>query len=55
MIAPEQIEKVVSDTKHDTLEELLVDIGLGNAMSIVIAQRLKGDQEQIEQIGRAHV
>ncbi len=30
MIAPEQIEKVVSDTKHDTLEELLVDIGLGS-------------------------
>ncbi|WOT04925.1 bifunctional GTP diphosphokinase/guanosine-3',5'-bis pyrophosphate 3'-pyrophosphohydrolase [Shewanella youngdeokensis] len=40
----EQIEKVVNDTKHNTLDELLADIGLGNAMSIVIAQRLRGDQ-----------
>ncbi|WP_394202360.1 bifunctional GTP diphosphokinase/guanosine-3',5'-bis pyrophosphate 3'-pyrophosphohydrolase [Shewanella waksmanii] len=43
-IDPKQIEKVVSDTKHNTLDELLADIGLGNAMSIVIAQRLRGDQ-----------
>jgi GTP pyrophosphokinase len=47
MIAPEIIDKVVSETKHNTLEELLIDIGLGNAMSIVIAQRLKDDQAQI--------
>lgn len=42
-IAPEQIEKVVRDTKHANLNALLADIGLGNAMSIVIAQRLIGD------------
>ena len=47
MIAPELVNKVVSETKHNTLEELLIDIGLGNAMSIVIAQRLKDDQAQI--------
>ncbi len=47
MIAPEIVDKVVSETKHNTLEELLIDIGLGNAMSIVIAQRLKDDQAQI--------
>lgn len=44
-IDPKQIEKVVADTKHDTLDDLLADIGLGNAMSIVVAQRLRGDQE----------
>lgn len=42
-IPPEQIEKVVRDTKHANLNALLADIGLGNAMSIVIAQRLIGD------------
>ncbi|MCF1428684.1 MAG: bifunctional GTP diphosphokinase/guanosine-3',5'-bis pyrophosphate 3'-pyrophosphohydrolase [Shewanella sp.] len=44
-IAPEQISKVVTETKHNTLEELLSDIGLGNAMSVVIAQRLLGKSE----------
>ncbi|GIU20108.1 bifunctional GTP diphosphokinase/guanosine-3',5'-bis pyrophosphate 3'-pyrophosphohydrolase [Shewanella colwelliana] len=43
-IAPEQVDKVVNDTKHKSLDALLADIGLGNAMSIVIAQRLKGDR-----------
>jgi len=43
-ISSEQIDSVVNDTKHNTLDELLADIGLGNAMSIVIAQRLLGDQ-----------
>ena len=35
---------MVSETKHATLDALLADIGLGNAMSIVIAQRLRGDR-----------
>lgn len=43
-ITQEQIDKVVQDTKHKSLDHLLADIGLGNAMSIVIAQRLKGDR-----------
>ncbi len=43
-IPAEQIDKVVKETKHKDLNALLADIGLGNAMSIVIAQRLKGDQ-----------
>ena len=42
-ISPEQIDKVIRDTKHTSLDSLLADIGLGNAMSIVIAQRLLGD------------
>ncbi|MGS0679952.1 bifunctional GTP diphosphokinase/guanosine-3',5'-bis pyrophosphate 3'-pyrophosphohydrolase [Shewanella sp. 125m-7] len=48
-LSAEQIEKVVKDTKHDTLDALLADIGLGNAMSIVIAQRLRGDQVDSEE------
>ncbi|WP_299008237.1 bifunctional GTP diphosphokinase/guanosine-3',5'-bis pyrophosphate 3'-pyrophosphohydrolase [uncultured Shewanella sp.] len=41
-IPQEQIDHVLTDTKHESLEDLLADIGLGNAMSIVIAQRLIG-------------
>lgn len=41
-IPQEQIDQVLTDTKHSSLDELLADIGLGNAMSIVIAQRLIG-------------
>ena len=43
-IAQAQIDQALVDTKHDSLDSLLSDIGLGNAMSIVIAQRLLGDQ-----------
>ncbi|ABV89189.1 bifunctional GTP diphosphokinase/guanosine-3',5'-bis pyrophosphate 3'-pyrophosphohydrolase [Shewanella pealeana] len=48
-LSQEQIDKVVRDTKHDSLNSLLADIGLGNAMSIVIAQRLLGDQLHTEE------
>ncbi|BDM66109.1 bifunctional GTP diphosphokinase/guanosine-3',5'-bis(diphosphate) 3'-diphosphatase [Shewanella sp. NFH-SH190041] len=44
-IAPDQVEKVVTETRHGNLDELLADIGLGNAMSLVIAQRLLGKSE----------
>ncbi|MCK8046571.1 bifunctional GTP diphosphokinase/guanosine-3',5'-bis pyrophosphate 3'-pyrophosphohydrolase [Shewanella sp. 1CM18E] len=53
-LSPEQIEKVVKDTKHETLDALLADIGLGNAMSIVIAQRLRGDQVDTEEHKETH-
>ena len=53
-LSAEQIEKVVKDTKHDTLDALLADIGLGNAMSIVIAQRLRGDQVEAEEHKETH-
>ncbi|MBT1446387.1 bifunctional GTP diphosphokinase/guanosine-3',5'-bis pyrophosphate 3'-pyrophosphohydrolase [Shewanella sp. JM162201] len=42
-ISKEQLDKVIVETKHKDLNHLLTDIGLGNAMSIVIAQRLLGD------------
>ncbi|QFU24808.1 bifunctional GTP diphosphokinase/guanosine-3',5'-bis pyrophosphate 3'-pyrophosphohydrolase [Shewanella eurypsychrophilus] len=54
-IAQEQIDKVVNDTKHDTLEELLADIGLGNAMSIVVAQRLLGDKVETLEHNDSHM
>ncbi|MCA1897421.1 bifunctional GTP diphosphokinase/guanosine-3',5'-bis pyrophosphate 3'-pyrophosphohydrolase, partial [Shewanella putrefaciens] len=54
-IPPEQIEKVVRDTKHANLNALLADIGLGNAMSIVIAQRLIGDNLENQESRDAHL
>ncbi|MCL1062591.1 bifunctional GTP diphosphokinase/guanosine-3',5'-bis pyrophosphate 3'-pyrophosphohydrolase [Shewanella benthica] len=54
-IDPQQIDKVVNDTKHNTLDELLADIGLGNAMSIVIAQRLVGDKVVPQEHNDSHM
>lgn len=39
----EHIKQVLNDTKYVHIEELLIDIGLGNIMSVVIAQRFLGD------------
>lgn len=39
-IAPEKIEQVVNETGNESFDELLVNIGLGNALSIGIARRL---------------
>lgn len=38
----ENLNKVLKDTKCENLEALLIEIGLGNMMSIVIARRLQG-------------
>lgn len=46
-ISPDNIKKVLLDTKHETLDGLLADIGLGNAMSVVIARRLLGNVEEL--------
>ncbi|QYJ78578.1 bifunctional GTP diphosphokinase/guanosine-3',5'-bis pyrophosphate 3'-pyrophosphohydrolase [Shewanella acanthi] len=54
-IAQEQIDKVVRDTKHTTFNSLLTDIGLGNAMSIVIAQRLIGDNIENQESRDSHL
>ncbi|QSX30327.1 bifunctional GTP diphosphokinase/guanosine-3',5'-bis pyrophosphate 3'-pyrophosphohydrolase [Shewanella cyperi] len=51
----EQIDKVIRDTKHTSLDSLLADIGLGNAMSIVIAQRLLGDNIDSSAGGETHL
>lgn len=42
-IPQERISQVLSDTKHETLQGLLADIGLGNAMSVMVARRMLGD------------
>ncbi len=42
-IAKEKLNEVVKDTGNKTIEELLINIGLGNALSIGIAKRLKDE------------
>ena len=42
-IAQEKLTQVVKDTGNNTVEELLINIGLGNALSIGIAKRLKDE------------
>ncbi|WP_371375011.1 bifunctional GTP diphosphokinase/guanosine-3',5'-bis pyrophosphate 3'-pyrophosphohydrolase [Thalassotalea aquiviva] len=42
-IGPEKVAEVVSDTGYHSLDELLINIGLGNALSIGIARRLTGE------------
>ncbi len=39
-IAPEKIKQVVDETGNKTFDDLLINIGLGNALSIGIARRL---------------
>ncbi|MCW8109907.1 bifunctional GTP diphosphokinase/guanosine-3',5'-bis pyrophosphate 3'-pyrophosphohydrolase [Alteromonas ponticola] len=46
-IAPEDIDRVVAETKHRTFDDLLVDIGLGNELSAIVARRLIGDSAEI--------
>ncbi len=46
-IDPDNMAKVLKDTKHDNVDALLADIGLGNAMSIVIARRLLGNADEL--------
>ncbi|WP_218354431.1 bifunctional GTP diphosphokinase/guanosine-3',5'-bis pyrophosphate 3'-pyrophosphohydrolase [Alteromonas lipotrueiana] len=48
-IAPENIERVVQETKHRTFDDLLVDIGLGNELSAIVARRLLGQSEDLPQ------
>jgi GTP pyrophosphokinase/guanosine-3',5'-bis(diphosphate) 3'-pyrophosphohydrolase len=42
-IVEEKLMQVVKDTGNKTIEELLINIGLGNALSIGIAKRLKDE------------
>ena len=42
-IAEEKLTQVVKDTGNTNIEELLINIGLGNALSIGIAKRLKDE------------
>lgn len=46
-ISVERVEQVLKDTKHDSINNLLAEIGLGNAMSVVMARRLLGDTDEV--------
>jgi len=46
-IPQENIDKVLADLRQPDLDSLLADIGLGNAMSIVIARRLLGSANEL--------
>ncbi len=52
-IPAENLAKVLEDTRHDSLDGLLTDIGLGNAMSVVIARRLQGKADELN-LGEGH-
>ncbi|HCB10035.1 MAG TPA: guanosine-3',5'-bis(diphosphate) 3'-diphosphatase, partial [Alteromonas sp.] len=39
-ISQESVDRVVAETKHESFEDLLVDIGLGNELSAIVARRL---------------
>ena len=38
---------MVAETKHQTFEDLLTDIGLGNELSAIVARRLLGESAEI--------
>lgn len=45
-IAPERIEQVLQNSKQKTLDELCIDIGLGNQLPIAVARRLLGEFDE---------
>jgi guanosine-3',5'-bis(diphosphate) 3'-pyrophosphohydrolase len=46
-IPPQEIERVVQETKHDDFAALLADIGLGNELSAIVARRLLGESADL--------
>lgn len=46
-IAQEEIDRVVQETKYQSFEELLSNIGMGNEISAMIARRLVGENTEI--------
>ncbi|GIC77377.1 bifunctional GTP diphosphokinase/guanosine-3',5'-bis pyrophosphate 3'-pyrophosphohydrolase [Moritella sp. F3] len=46
-IAPENLVQVLADTKCETLDDLLIEVGLGNIMSILVARRLQGRVDEL--------
>ena len=51
-ISQEDIDRVVAETKHESFEELLTDIGLGNELSAIVARRLLGESDEIPEKSR---
>lgn len=50
-IEQDNIDKVLHDLKLESEEDLLADIGAGELMSVVIAKRLLGDADSLEEQG----
>ncbi|GAB5381428.1 MAG: bifunctional GTP diphosphokinase/guanosine-3',5'-bis pyrophosphate 3'-pyrophosphohydrolase [Aliiglaciecola sp.] len=46
-ISQQDKDRVVAETKHNTFDELLSDIGLGNELSAIVARRLLGESEEL--------
>ncbi|ELR64021.1 GTP pyrophosphokinase, (p)ppGpp synthetase II [Photobacterium marinum] len=46
-IDPENLEQVLADLRLESLDDLLVEIGLGKLMSVVIARRLLGNADEL--------
>ncbi len=46
-VPPENIQHELDRMKLATLDDLLAEIGLGNAMSVVVAKNLQGDQSSL--------
>lgn len=46
-IAQADIDRVVAETKHSSFDDLLVDIGLGNELSAIVARRLLGESDDL--------
>ena len=54
-IPEEQLEVVLIEYKHDSLDSLLSSIGLGQSMSLIVAKRLLGDTDVVQQqTGASH-
>lgn len=51
-IEQSEIERVVAETKHESFDALLSDIGLGNELSAIVARRLLGESEDVVEKGR---
>ncbi|KMV30498.1 bifunctional GTP diphosphokinase/guanosine-3',5'-bis pyrophosphate 3'-pyrophosphohydrolase [Photobacterium swingsii] len=46
-INPDNLQQVLTDLRLESMDDLLTDIGLGELMSVVIARRLLGNPEEL--------
>jgi RelA/SpoT family (p)ppGpp synthetase len=46
-ISPAEIDRVVKETKYESFDDLLSNIGMGNELSAIVARRLVGDNAEI--------
>ncbi|WP_158965731.1 bifunctional GTP diphosphokinase/guanosine-3',5'-bis pyrophosphate 3'-pyrophosphohydrolase [Paraglaciecola sp. L3A3] len=47
-VPQQDIDRVVTETKHNDFSSLLTDIGLGNELSAIVARRLLGESTELE-------